>query len=116
MELSRSTFVYMYDVMENYSVLSSSCCAYVVLPYAPLFHSLHLSHDFSLYLQELLNIIASVLHLGNIQYGSEDGGNSYITVDIQIKYLARVRIQPRYTGEYVCLQELLNSTAGVIHM
>ncbi|KAK3561154.1 hypothetical protein QTP86_028387, partial [Hemibagrus guttatus] len=40
--------------------------------------------------EELLNIIASVLHLGNIQYGSEDGGNAYITVDIQIKYLARL--------------------------
>ncbi|GAA6071871.1 myosin Ic, paralog b isoform X1, partial [Tachysurus ichikawai] len=40
--------------------------------------------------EELLNIIASVLHLGNIQYGSEDGGNAYITVDTQIKYLARL--------------------------
>ncbi|XP_053502449.1 myosin Ic, paralog b isoform X1 [Ictalurus furcatus] len=40
--------------------------------------------------EDLLNIIASVLHLGNIQYGSEDGGNAYITVDIQIKYLARL--------------------------
>ncbi|KAI5099096.1 unconventional myosin-Ic [Silurus meridionalis] len=40
--------------------------------------------------EELLNIIASVLHLGNIQYGSEDGGNAYITVDTQIKYLSRL--------------------------
>ncbi|XP_060744064.1 myosin Ic, paralog b isoform X1 [Tachysurus vachellii] len=40
--------------------------------------------------EELLNIIASVLHLGNIQYGSEDGGNAYITIDTQIKYLARL--------------------------
>ncbi|XP_060800201.1 myosin Ic, paralog b isoform X2 [Neoarius graeffei] len=40
--------------------------------------------------EELLNIIASVLHLGNVQYGSEDGGNAYITADTQIKYLARL--------------------------
>ncbi|XP_027003002.1 myosin Ic, paralog b isoform X1 [Tachysurus fulvidraco] len=40
--------------------------------------------------EELLNIIASVLHLGNIQYGSEDGGNAYIAIDTQIKYLARL--------------------------
>ncbi|KAF5900598.1 unconventional myosin-Ic isoform X2, partial [Clarias magur] len=40
--------------------------------------------------EELLDIIASVLHLGNIQYGSEDGGSAYITVDTQIKYLARL--------------------------
>ncbi|CAB1348678.1 unnamed protein product [Coregonus sp. 'balchen'] len=40
--------------------------------------------------EELLNIIASVLHLGNIQYGGEDSGNAYITTDTQIKYLARL--------------------------
>ncbi|TSN57786.1 Unconventional myosin-Ic [Bagarius yarrelli] len=40
--------------------------------------------------EELLNIIASVLHLGNIQYTSEDGGSAYITVDTQIKYLTRL--------------------------
>lgn len=43
-------------------------------------------------LQELLNIIASVLHLGNVQYSQEEGGNACITSDTQIKYLARVRI------------------------
>uniref|UniRef100_A0A8C8FYB9 Myosin Ic, paralog b n=1 Tax=Oncorhynchus tshawytscha TaxID=74940 RepID=A0A8C8FYB9_ONCTS len=41
--------------------------------------------------EELLNIIASVLHLGNIQYGGEDSGNAYITTDTQIKYLARLK-------------------------
>lgn len=40
--------------------------------------------------EELLNIIASVLHLGNIQYVSEDGGSAYITTDTQIKYLSRL--------------------------
>uniref|UniRef100_A0AAX7U5J7 Myosin Ic, paralog b n=1 Tax=Astatotilapia calliptera TaxID=8154 RepID=A0AAX7U5J7_ASTCA len=39
--------------------------------------------------EELLNIIASVLHLGNVQYGGEDS-NACITSDIQIKYLARL--------------------------
>lgn len=42
-------------------------------------------------MQELLNIIASVLHLGNVQYGGEEG-NACITSDTQIKYLARVRL------------------------
>ncbi|KAI2656310.1 Unconventional myosin-Ic [Labeo rohita] len=40
--------------------------------------------------EELLNIIASVLHLGNVQYGGEDSGTSYITTETQIKYLARL--------------------------
>uniref|UniRef100_A0A672Z790 Myosin Ic, paralog b n=1 Tax=Sphaeramia orbicularis TaxID=375764 RepID=A0A672Z790_9TELE len=39
--------------------------------------------------EELLNIIASVLHLGNVQYGGEEG-NASITSDTQIKYLARL--------------------------
>ncbi|KAF0030264.1 hypothetical protein F2P81_016995 [Scophthalmus maximus] len=38
--------------------------------------------------EELLNIIASVLHLGNVQYGGEEG-NACITSDTQIKYLSR---------------------------
>uniref|UniRef100_A0A3B3CNS5 Myosin Ic, paralog b n=1 Tax=Oryzias melastigma TaxID=30732 RepID=A0A3B3CNS5_ORYME len=37
----------------------------------------------------LLNIIASVLHLGNVQYGGEEG-SACITSDTQIKYLARL--------------------------
>lgn len=54
---------------------------------APPPHSLHTMH---LSVQELLNIIASVLHLGNVQYGGEDG-IACIASDTQIKYLARVR-------------------------
>uniref|UniRef100_A0A665VAL5 Myosin Ic, paralog b n=1 Tax=Echeneis naucrates TaxID=173247 RepID=A0A665VAL5_ECHNA len=44
--------------------------------------------------EELLNIIASVLHLGNVQYGGEEG-NACITSDTQIKYLARVSLRPQ---------------------
>uniref|UniRef100_A0A8C6UC77 Myosin Ic, paralog b n=1 Tax=Neogobius melanostomus TaxID=47308 RepID=A0A8C6UC77_9GOBI len=40
-------------------------------------------------IEELLNIIASVLHLGNVQYGGEDG-TACITTDTQIKYLSRL--------------------------
>ncbi|XP_034023677.1 unconventional myosin-Ic-like isoform X2 [Thalassophryne amazonica] len=40
--------------------------------------------------EELMNIIASVLHLGNVQYGEEESGNACITSDTQIKYLARL--------------------------
>uniref|UniRef100_A0A4W4F7F5 Myosin Ic, paralog b n=1 Tax=Electrophorus electricus TaxID=8005 RepID=A0A4W4F7F5_ELEEL len=40
--------------------------------------------------EELLSIIASVLHLGNVQYSGEDSGSSYITTDTQIKYIARL--------------------------
>lgn len=40
-----------------------------------------------------MNIIASVLHLGNVQYGKEESGNAYITTETQIKYLSRVRNQ-----------------------
>uniref|UniRef100_A0A3Q2GJI7 Myosin Ic, paralog b n=1 Tax=Cyprinodon variegatus TaxID=28743 RepID=A0A3Q2GJI7_CYPVA len=39
--------------------------------------------------EELLNIIASVLHLGNVQYGEEEG-HSHIASDTQIKYLSRL--------------------------
>ncbi|CAG14834.1 unnamed protein product, partial [Tetraodon nigroviridis] len=39
--------------------------------------------------EELMNIIASVLHLGNVQYG-EDESNACITSDTQIKYLSRL--------------------------
>nr|XP_033486367.1 unconventional myosin-Ic-like [Epinephelus lanceolatus] len=39
--------------------------------------------------EELLNIIASVLHLGNVQYGGEEG-TVCITSDTQIKYLTRL--------------------------
>ncbi|XP_028662540.1 unconventional myosin-Ic isoform X2 [Erpetoichthys calabaricus] len=40
--------------------------------------------------EELLNIIASVLHLGNVQFGEDEQNNSQITTETQIKYLARL--------------------------
>ncbi|XP_059932004.1 unconventional myosin-Ic-like isoform X2 [Gadus macrocephalus] len=40
--------------------------------------------------EELMNIISSVLHLGNMQYGGDDGGSACITSDTQIKYLSRL--------------------------
>ncbi|XP_076138752.1 myosin Ic, paralog b isoform X1 [Alosa pseudoharengus] len=40
--------------------------------------------------EELLNIIASVLHLGNVQFGSEDSGSAWITSETQIRYMSRL--------------------------
>ncbi|XP_043910277.1 unconventional myosin-Ic isoform X1 [Protopterus annectens] len=40
--------------------------------------------------EELLNIVASVLHLGNIQFVSDEQGNSQLATETQIKYLARL--------------------------
>ncbi|MBN3312134.1 MYO1C protein, partial [Atractosteus spatula] len=40
--------------------------------------------------EELLNIIASVLHLGNVQFGGEEGGNAFITTETPFRYLARL--------------------------
>uniref|UniRef100_UPI003AABA897 unconventional myosin-Ic n=1 Tax=Centroberyx gerrardi TaxID=166262 RepID=UPI003AABA897 len=40
--------------------------------------------------QELLNIIASVLHLGNIQFGEGEDGETRITTDTQIRNLAKL--------------------------
>lgn len=41
--------------------------------------------------QSLLNIIASVLHLGNAQFGEGEEGETYITTEPQINNLAKVR-------------------------
>ncbi|XP_012684324.1 myosin Ic, paralog b isoform X2 [Clupea harengus] len=40
--------------------------------------------------EELLNIIASVLHLGNVQFAGEDSGNAWIPSETQIKYMSRL--------------------------
>ncbi|XP_029105001.1 unconventional myosin-Ic-like isoform X1 [Scleropages formosus] len=40
--------------------------------------------------EELLNIIASVLHLGNVHFEEEDSGSAAVTTETQIKYLARL--------------------------
>lgn len=44
--------------------------------------------------QKLLNIIASVLHLGNMQFGEGEEGETYITTETQINNLAKVRTVP----------------------
>lgn len=44
--------------------------------------------------QKLLNIIASVLHLGNTQFGEGEEGETYITTETQITNLAKVRTVP----------------------
>lgn len=62
--------------------------------------------------QELLNIIASVLHLGNVQYAEEEG-NACITSDIQIKYLARVRLNPAASRTSLTKQENAHQPAGI---
>ncbi|XP_029956163.1 unconventional myosin-Ic [Salarias fasciatus] len=41
-------------------------------------------------IQELLNIIAGVLHLGNTQFGEGEEGETYVTTENQISTLARL--------------------------
>ncbi|XP_041097150.1 unconventional myosin-Ic isoform X1 [Polyodon spathula] len=40
--------------------------------------------------EELLNIIASVLHLGNVQFAGDEQGNAQTSTETQIRYLARL--------------------------
>ncbi|XP_069002816.1 unconventional myosin-Ic isoform X2 [Embiotoca jacksoni] len=40
--------------------------------------------------QKLLNIIASVVHLGNTQFGESEEGETYITTETQISHLAKL--------------------------
>lgn len=63
--------------------------------------------------QELLNIIASVLHLGNVQYGGEDSGSAFITTETQIKYLARVIEQFIYTTVFINLSVCVQTSNRV---
>lgn len=41
--------------------------------------------------QNLLNVIASVLHLGNTQFGEGEEGETFITTETQMPNLAEVR-------------------------
>lgn len=45
--------------------------------------------------QELLNIIASVLHLGNTQFGEGEDGETHITTETPIGNIAKVRTVPQ---------------------
>uniref|UniRef100_A0A8C8RM60 Unconventional myosin-Ic n=1 Tax=Pelusios castaneus TaxID=367368 RepID=A0A8C8RM60_9SAUR len=40
--------------------------------------------------EDLLSIVASVLHLGNVQFADDEQGNAQVTTENQIKYLARL--------------------------
>ncbi|KAM9319265.1 unconventional myosin-Ic [Gastrophryne carolinensis] len=40
--------------------------------------------------EELLSIVASVLHLGNVQFATDDHGHAQVTTENQIKYIARL--------------------------
>lgn len=54
--------------------------------------------------QDLLSIVASVLHLGNVQFAADEQGNAQVTTENQIKYLARVSITSEgdITGKVNC--------------
>lgn len=41
-------------------------------------------------IEELLSIVASVLHLGNVQFATDEHGHAQVTTENQIKYLARL--------------------------
>ncbi|KAG2458791.1 MYO1C protein, partial [Polypterus senegalus] len=57
--------------------------------------------------EELLNIIASVLHLGNVQFGEDEQNNSQITTETQIKYLARL-VSPLNLEQAACARDALS--------
>nr|XP_028563911.1 unconventional myosin-Ic isoform X1 [Podarcis muralis] len=40
--------------------------------------------------EDLLSIVASVLHLGNVQFAADEEGSAQVTTENQIKYLARL--------------------------
>ncbi|XP_029470435.1 unconventional myosin-Ic isoform X2 [Rhinatrema bivittatum] len=40
--------------------------------------------------EDLLSIVASVLHLGNVQFAADEQGNAQVTTENQIKYIARL--------------------------
>ncbi|XP_063258642.1 unconventional myosin-Ic isoform X1 [Prinia subflava] len=40
--------------------------------------------------EDLLSVVASVLHLGNVQFAADEQGNAQVTTENQIKYLARL--------------------------
>ncbi|KAK2110550.1 Unconventional myosin-Ic [Saguinus oedipus] len=43
-----------------------------------------------LLLQDLLSIVASVLHLGNIHFAADEESNAQVTTENQLKYLTRL--------------------------
>lgn len=45
--------------------------------------------------QDLLSIVASVLHLGNIHFAADEESNAQVTTENQLKYITRVRVVGR---------------------
>lgn len=43
-----------------------------------------------LFFQGLMEIVASVLHLGNTQFGEDEEGETHITTEPQLRYLSQV--------------------------
>lgn len=43
--------------------------------------------------QNLLSVVASVLHLGNVQFSADEQSNAQVVTENQIKYLARVSVE-----------------------
>ena len=48
--------------------------------------------------QDLLSIVASVLHLGNIHFAADEDSNAQVTTENQLKYLTRVSVAGRGRG------------------
>lgn len=48
--------------------------------------------------QDLLSIVASVLHLGNIHFAADEESNAQVTTENQLKYLTRVSAVSRGQG------------------
>ena len=53
----------------------------------------------SLFVQDLLSIVASVLHLGNIHFAADEESNAQVTTENQLKYLTRVSGVSRGRGQ-----------------
>jgi len=49
-------------------------------------------------LKELMEIVACVLHLGNIQFGEDEEGETHVTTEPQLQYLSQV------SSVYSCLK------------
>lgn len=41
-------------------------------------------------IEDLLSIVASVLHLGNIHFAADEESNAQVTTENQLKYLTRL--------------------------
>uniref|UniRef100_A0A8C3AFW9 Myosin Ic, paralog a n=1 Tax=Cyclopterus lumpus TaxID=8103 RepID=A0A8C3AFW9_CYCLU len=59
--------------------------------------------------EKLLDIIASVLHLGNTQFGEGEEGETYITTETQITHLAKVSTVPPVSLDvHICKNTMIS--------